>query len=519
MRRLALIAALILLAAPQARADPQPGDSCLTANQDTITGGVENSGIRDFLICSATSPSSWTSAPAVQETNAWDSITYGNGQFVAVSNNGTTQVMTSPDGITWTARTAPAGYHSGIAYGNGTFAVWGGAMTSPDGITWTAQSPFYNSASAIAFGNNTFVVVLTGGSVYTSPDGITWTSQTSGMGNGFYAITYGNGLFVAVGSGTTYVATSPDGITWTAQTAPVTDLWRGVTYGNGLFVAVGINGHIITSPNAITWTSRTNSTAYWSAVTYGNGLFVAVGSNANGPVGLATSPDGITWTTQTSPAAGNWWDAVAYGNGRFVALSNNGTNQVMTSTGTSWQSTVRLAAGGNVGIGNTAPGSTLDIGNAGSTLGTLRLEGSGSGYVQLQPSSSAGSWTATLPGSAGANTNVLTTNGSGVLSWSAVGGVASSALSGISAAAATHTIDNTNKRETMTWNSLTTGTALTLSSTSMTTGTLLSVTDTSASGSSDTTLNVATSDTGNGAQALLTVRACSSRCRHSILKR
>ena len=32
--------------------------------------------------------------------------------------------------------------------------------------------------------------------------------------------------------------TSPDGITWTAQTAPRRTRWHAVTYGNGLFVAV-----------------------------------------------------------------------------------------------------------------------------------------------------------------------------------------------------------------------------------------------------------------------------------------
>ena len=43
----------------------------------------------------------------------WESVTYGNGLFVAVSRNGTgtgTNVMTSPDGITWTSQTPPTDY-------------------------------------------------------------------------------------------------------------------------------------------------------------------------------------------------------------------------------------------------------------------------------------------------------------------------------------------------------------------------------------------------------------------------
>jgi hypothetical protein len=51
-----------------------------------------------------------------------------------------------------------------------------------------------------------------------------------------------------------------------------------VTYGNGLFVAVGEDGTILTSPDGVTWTQRTSGTSNWlNGVAYGNGLFVAVG--------------------------------------------------------------------------------------------------------------------------------------------------------------------------------------------------------------------------------------------------
>ena len=76
----------------------------------------------------------------------------------------------------------------------------------------------------------------------------------------------------------------------------------------------------------------------------------------------------------------------------------------------------------NVGIGTTSPGALLDIGNAGTTLGTMRLEGNTSGYVQLQTAAAAGSWTMTLPASAGTSGYVLSTNGSGVTSWVSAGG-------------------------------------------------------------------------------------------------
>jgi hypothetical protein len=60
-------------------------------------------------------------------------------------------------------------------------------------------------------------------------------------------VTYGNGLFVAVGEWGT-ILTSPDGVTWTARTSGTSNLLYDVTYGNGTFVAVGEWGTILTSP-------------------------------------------------------------------------------------------------------------------------------------------------------------------------------------------------------------------------------------------------------------------------------
>jgi hypothetical protein len=166
--------------------------------------------------------------------------------------------------------------------------------------------------------------------------GITWTARTAAEAN-WYSVTYGNGLFVAVGGyGTSRVMTSPDGITWTARTAAEAN-WYSVTYGNGLFVAVGeldAGTHgVMTSPDGITWTARTAAEAnYWNSVTYGNGLFVAVGDLDAGTHGVMTSPDGITWTARTAAEA-NYWYSVTYGNGLFVAVGelDAGTHGVMTS--------------------------------------------------------------------------------------------------------------------------------------------------------------------------------------------
>jgi hypothetical protein len=72
--------------------------------------------------------------------------------------------------------------------------------------------------------------------------------------------------------------------------------------------------------------------------------------------------------------------------------------------------------GDNVGIGTIAPGSALDV------KGTLRLSGSTSGYVGFTPAAVAGSTTYTLPSTDGTTGQVLSTNGSGTLSWIAASG-------------------------------------------------------------------------------------------------
>lgn len=71
----------------------------------------------------------------------------------------------------------------------------------------------------------------------------------------------------------------------------------------------------------------------------------------------------------------------------------------------------RVNSSGNVGIGTDSPGSKLDV------KGTLRLSGSTSGYVGISPAAAAGSTTYTLPSADGSSGQVLSTNGSGTLSW------------------------------------------------------------------------------------------------------
>jgi hypothetical protein len=205
----------------------------------------------------------WTTRNSQSDIN-WSSVIYGNGTFVAVSNTGgTSRVLTSTDGITWTLRNIAAAnalnaWYS-VTYGNGLFVAVsnnsynggvGGTdrvITSPDGINWTARTTPTNNWYSVTYGNGIFVAVAqtgTGNRVMTSPDGINWTSQTSAADSNWNSVTYGEGLFIAVanaGAGSR-VMTSPDGINWTARSAAAANSWMAVTYGNGKFVAVSNTG-------------------------------------------------------------------------------------------------------------------------------------------------------------------------------------------------------------------------------------------------------------------------------------
>ena len=205
----------------------------------------------------------WTTRNSQSDIN-WSSVVYGNSTYVAVSNTGgTSRVITSSDGINWTLRNvlcanAQNAWYS-VTYGNGLFVAVsnnsynGGSggtdrvMTSPDGINWTARTTPSNAWYSVTYGNGLFVAVAatgTGNRVMTSPDGINWTSQNSAADSNWVSVSYGGGLFVAVantGAGSR-VMTSPDGINWTARSAASANSWMAVTYGNGEFVAVSNTG-------------------------------------------------------------------------------------------------------------------------------------------------------------------------------------------------------------------------------------------------------------------------------------
>ena len=124
-----------------------------------------------------------------------------------------------------------------------------------------------------------------------------------------------------------WVLTSPDGIYWFKRNAVPDVYLRGITYGNDLFVGVGSNGTILISPDSINWTRQDPGTDNsLNQVSYGSDTFVVAGDNGT----ILTSPDGIYWTIQESGTYKSL-RTTTYGNNTFVVAGNDGT--ILTSTG------------------------------------------------------------------------------------------------------------------------------------------------------------------------------------------
>ena len=202
-----------------------------------------------------------------------------------------------------------------------------------------------------------------------------WTAELAGADSEWNAVTYGDGVYVAVAdvaaTGLQHVMTSTDAISWTARNASVASTWNAVAYGNGVYAAVSNAGLVMSSPDAINWTTRTASSASpWTSMTYGAGIFLAVATAGASSVitplvdesgvylvdeagqkivaveavtpgvgqQIMSSTDGIDWEPETA-ASSDLWSSVVWGNEFVAVATSGGSGRVMTSAnGVTWVS-------------------------------------------------------------------------------------------------------------------------------------------------------------------------------------
>ncbi len=199
--------------------------------------------------------------------------------------------------------------------------------------------------------------------------------------------------------------------------------------------SIRATGHISTAGN-FKFHSLTNGMIWNATGTAGSNIVIAGGDTnssylelaANANVGSTTTADYIRFTTK-----------------------NRGTEAM------------RIISSGNVGIGITNPGTALDVsgtvrgtGVSGKTFSIVDSDATNSVLIQTPATGVLTSdYTLTLPSNDGDAGQVLSTNGSGVLSWVAAGGGSSAAgstgqvqFNSSNAFAADSNLywDNTNKR-------------------------------------------------------------------------
>ncbi len=153
-----------------------------------------------------------------------------------------------------------------------------------------------------------------------------------------------------------------------------------------------------------------------------------------GTVATSTTTPAITLTTTIT--------GLLKGNGTAISAASAGTDYVTASSvNTFTNKTYDTAGSGNAfSINGTAITavtgtgavvlaaaptftSSITVGVAAGTTGSILFKGTTSGTITLKSADAAGTYTLTLPTDDGDSGQVLSTNGSGVLSWVSAGGV------------------------------------------------------------------------------------------------
>jgi hypothetical protein len=196
------------------------------ANSEFV--GVGGYGLRDI----SSNAMSWTSESIdTVATPAYDGVVWGSvgsGMFVSANDSGARSY--SPDGTSWKYTTTLTGtLTTHLAFGASVFVGIGGTavVTSADGVSWTAATTLSAAPGNVIFAAGHFTAVADG-HVFTSTDGTTWTDNVSSTANAGQ-IAYGDSTYVWVNG--ISPRRSTDGIHWTTVTQTDTNALNSVTFG------------------------------------------------------------------------------------------------------------------------------------------------------------------------------------------------------------------------------------------------------------------------------------------------
>ena len=375
---------------------------------------------------------------------------------------------TGPTGAAGAAGTAGATGPTGAAGSTGPAGATGvaGAVgaTGPAGAVGAAGTngaTWLNGSSAPTGGQgalNDFYISSSNGTYYKKTGASTWTNQ--GSLKGATGATGSAGATGPTGAAGSIGATGPTGAAGSAGATGPTGVAgaAGATGATGPTGPAGTNGWGLTGNSGTTaGTNFIGTTDSKDLVFKTNGTEkMRIQSNGLVGIGCSTVPSNkwIVASNVASPtfnSAGNGFGACFTGGGGFYVKNNT---DGVEGKYESWDGKIhlgvasasyaplvfyiegsteaaRLDIDGYFGIGTSDPTQKIEvldgnvlISNTG-TAGQLRLQepaGSGSNYTGFRAQAQSANIVYTLPAADGSNGQVLTTNGSGTLSWSTASG-------------------------------------------------------------------------------------------------
>jgi hypothetical protein len=286
-------------------------------------------------LLSLPSTSNWTSVAAGKLTVVETAGTFVVGRSYRITSLGNT-VYTSIGaaanlvGTYFVATGAGSGSGTATPVANHLVAISSSttvnAYSVDGGVTWTAGGSLpggiSGTAVSVVYGEGRWVALGSGGtSAYSTNGGLSWVAGGA-VGSGTYtSIAYGQGVFVAITTGATTTRISTDGgQTWTAGGAlPASSTWVSITYGANKFVAVSSDGAVdpaYSVNGGVTWSSADETgylgTGTITSIHYGQGVFVVTTSSSNN---MSSSENGINWTTRAITRAS--------GTGALAAIQGN----------------------------------------------------------------------------------------------------------------------------------------------------------------------------------------------------
>jgi hypothetical protein len=352
-------------------------------NSVTTNVNVINKRVRVSRAIANSAVSTWTTR-SFTINGFWPAICWSSelGLFVAGNNTLSSSCQTSPDGITWTARTLGTSIQAwdviycaelSLFVMTNSSSTTNPFRTSPDGITWTTRTTASAySVSGICWSPELGIFVACAGAAgaLVSSDGTSWTAYSisgSAIGNQRVCWSSELGIFVMTNNANGFFY-SNNGTSWTSVSFTSIGTMQSICWSPelGIFVTGGYaasTSTFATSPDAINWTVRTSPVSsqgpaniIWSPEL---SLFIT----ASGSYTFSSS-DGITWTTRSSSLNSTYSCCWSPELSVFAITSNNSVNQVYISkpgipssknTILAPDSQLSINNLGNVGIGANNP--------------------------------------------------------------------------------------------------------------------------------------------------------------------